>query len=81
MKSSMIALALAFTSFAAYGADNTSSTAAQQMVETQNGQPQTTIPSDKAKPSNVQNTQNNQRVDPWTQLSEGWKQFEPAGKN
>jgi hypothetical protein len=83
MKQKVVAVAIALASFAAYGADGTPSTNnTQQTVQTQNGQAQTTMPSDKTKPTSNEGAiaQGKDHVDPWTLLNQGWKQFYQTGK-
>jgi hypothetical protein len=73
MKHTLVAVTIALVSFAAYEADGVASTSnTQQAVQMQNGQAQTTIPSDKSTASGTGSEGSN--ANPWSELSQGWRQ-------
>jgi len=88
MKRMLIAVALALASSTALAQAAPAASNGQSSLQVSNGQyqTQTTVPSDKSKPSgNHAEGQKGQpaqgeKVDSWSLLGRGWKQFDNAGK-
>jgi opacity protein-like surface antigen len=88
MKHTLIAVALALASSTALAQAAPTASNGQSNLQVSNGQyqTQTTVPSDKSKPSGG-NTEGQkgqpvqgEKVDAWSLLGRGWNQFDNAGK-
>jgi hypothetical protein len=82
MKRLLIACVLTAASFAAYGADSSNATGTNQSnVQSSNVQSQTTTTLDKSKTASADAEHAQAKDhDAWSQLNQGWKQFETTGK-